>query len=129
MAYSLPESRDQEMVVRAISDATTKQNAGIYPRSQEDRPQIAEPILHPLLIIDYVSLERMLKTAEKVRRVTIRAEDILTSKEADVLRLTDRGELPCPRCGEPLHGDKMIKDGTYVGIVLVCLDRCGFREY
>ncbi len=71
----------------------------------------------------------MPETEPKPVCVYPRPEDILTTPEAELVQLADRGELPCPRCGEPLWGDKLIKEEFYEGIALLCLEGCGLREY
>lgn len=72
--------------------------------------------------------EYMAKTETKPILVYPRPEDILTTSEAELLQLADRGELLCPRCGTSLSGDKFVEEGVYVGIELACLESCGFRE-
>jgi hypothetical protein len=67
------------------------------------------------------------------RIIVPRAEDVLTSEEAQLLQAADRGERPCPnpRCGLPLRGERLIIPGVYEGIVLYCPPKrggCGFRE-
>jgi len=59
--------------------------------------------------------------------ITIRPEDIFTAQEAEVQQLADRGELPCPWCGETLTGEKVVCD-VYDGVVLTCLTGCGWQE-
>jgi hypothetical protein len=56
-----------------------------------------------------------------------RTEDILTIVEAEIQQLADRGELPCPRCDQTLSAEKVVCD-VYEGILLTCLDGCGWRE-
>ena len=70
----------------------------------------------------------MLQTIE-AKPFYIRPEDILTTTEAGILQLADRGDLFCPRCGNRLYGDKLVEEDLYAGIILVCLEGCGFREY
>jgi hypothetical protein len=56
-----------------------------------------------------------------------RAEDILTTMEAEIQQLADRGQLPCPRCGQTLSAEKVVCN-VYEGILLSCLNGCGWRE-
>jgi len=63
------------------------------------------------------------------KQFSVKSENILTPKEAEVLQLSDRGDLSCPRCSKPLYGDKLVEEGIYISIILVCLEGCGFREY
>ena len=37
------------------------------------------------------------------------------------------GDLPCPRCEKPLIGEKVVIQGLYEGVALVCVG-CGFCE-
>jgi hypothetical protein len=69
-----------------------------------------------------------MRNADETKVIVPRPEDILTPSEAQVLHLADRGELPCPRCRQPLYGTKVIEPGLYEGIILICLAGCGFRE-
>jgi len=82
----------------------------------------------PTLLPRYDTLAVMLKATE-VKPIIIRPEDILAPKEAETLQLADRGELLCPRCGQNLYSDKLIAEGIYEGVVLVCWRRCGWYEY
>ena len=59
--------------------------------------------------------------------ITIRPEDILTAREAEVQQWADWGGLPCPWCGEALMAEKVVCD-VYQGVVLTCLIGCGWRE-
>ena len=56
-----------------------------------------------------------------------RPEDILTSREAEILQLADRSELPCPRCGGTLVGERIVSE-VYEGVMLTCLIGCQWRE-
>jgi hypothetical protein len=56
-----------------------------------------------------------------------RPEDILTTMEAQIQQLADRGELPCPRCDQTLSAEKVVCE-VYEGLVLTCLYGCGWRE-
>ena len=64
------------------------------------------------------------------KRIIPRPEDILTPQEAEIWQRVDRGELPCPCCGQPLEGGKVVIDGIYEGVLLSCSDvsDCGFVE-
>ena len=70
----------------------------------------------------------MAENNQTERLVSGGKETTLTSTEAQVLRLADRGELSCPRCGQKLWGNGVVAEGIYAGVVLVCLADCGFRE-
>lgn len=54
----------------------------------------------------------------------------LNPQEAEILQRVDRGELPCPCCGQPLEGGKVVIEGIYEGVLLSCSDvwDCGFVE-
>ena len=69
-------------------------------------------------------------TEIEVKRLVPQSEDVLTPKEADILHKVDRGELPCPCCGQPLEGGKVVIEGIYEGVLLSCSDvwDCGFVE-
>ena len=56
-------------------------------------------------------------------------EEVLTAREAEIVEMADRGQLPCPCCGRALHASKVWSD-VYEGIVLYCPDElnCKFRE-
>jgi hypothetical protein len=56
-----------------------------------------------------------------------RPEDILTTAEAEIQQLADRGQLPCPRCDKTLSAEKVVCE-VYEGVVLSCLNGCGWRE-
>jgi hypothetical protein len=56
-----------------------------------------------------------------------RPEDILTPMEAEIQQLADRGGLPCPRCSNALSAQKVVCE-VYEGVVLTCLNGCGWRE-
>ena len=56
-----------------------------------------------------------------------RPEDILTPMEAEIQQLADRGELLCPRCDQTLSAEKVVCE-VYEGVVLTCLNGCGWRE-
>jgi hypothetical protein len=56
-----------------------------------------------------------------------RPEDILTTGEAEIQQLADRGHLPCPRCSNALSAQKVVYE-VYEGVVLTCLEGCGWRE-
>ena len=72
--------------------------------------------------------------AEIEKKIIPKPEDILTTAEAELLQVVDRGERSCPNpsCGLPLQGEKLIIPGVYEGIVLFCPKErggCGFTEY
>jgi predicted RNA-binding Zn-ribbon protein involved in translation (DUF1610 family) len=69
----------------------------------------------------------MRETEPKPISIHPRPEDIFTTQEAEIQRLADRGELPCPQCGESLVAEK-IASGEYEGLVLTCLNGCGWQE-
>lgn len=79
-------------------------------------------------MIRYDTVSLMLKAIEK-KSIVVQPKDILTPREAKILQQVDRGELFCPRCGRCLSGDKLVADGIYEGVVIVCLTGCGWREY
>jgi len=78
-------------------------------------------------------MDYAIQSLESVPRGTIKVgpEDVLTRDEAELLARARGGELPCPRCGQPLYGEFMyfpLDDGDcYAGVKLSCL--CGFVEY
>ena len=57
-------------------------------------------------------------------------EDNLTAQEAELLHQAENGGLPCPCCGQPLAGVKVMIEGIYEGVLLSCWDvsGCGFVE-
>ncbi len=62
------------------------------------------------------------------KRIIPRAEDILTSEEAELIQRADRGEFTCLICGEPLAAEKVLSE-FYKGVILFCPDmRCGYVE-
>ncbi len=72
-----------------------------------------------------------LLSGESVRDVlSVRPEDIFTDDEAETLKLSEAGYLPCPRCGQRLQGMLVISE-QISGILLVCPDvtGCGFKEF
>lgn len=73
-----------------------------------------------------VSLKQGRHAAAKVR-----PEEVLTLDEMRVLARARNGELPCPRCGQPLYGElayyPLEDDDCYAGVRLSC--SCGFVEY
>ena len=63
----------------------------------------------------------------EVKRVIVRPEQVLTPKEAGIIKLADRGDLPCPRCPEGiLEGYKIVGE-IYTGVMLWC-DSCRYFE-
>lgn len=70
----------------------------------------------------------MPETTEAMEPDAMLSETILTPNEKRILELAGRAELPCPLCGLPLSGDEVAERGIYKGVVLVCLEGCGFRE-
>ena len=58
-------------------------------------------------------------------------EEVLRRDEMEVLARARNGELPCPRCGQPLYGEFVYyplgDDDCYAGVRLSC--SCGFVEY
>lgn len=95
--------------------------AGRQPRSSRSSS--------PILIIDYAILFVMTDTTETKMISQPRPKETLTEKEAEILQLVDRRELPCPRCGQSLYGQKLIEVGIYEDVVLVCLEGCDWREF
>ena len=69
----------------------------------------------------------MTKTELQLYAFRPRPEDILTTPEAELLQAADRREQLCPRCGQPLAADMVVNE-IYQGVILSCLDGCGFRE-
>ena len=72
-------------------------------------------------------MKYMPETETKLALVEPRPEDILTTAEAKIQQLADRGQLPCPRCDQTLSAEKVVCD-VYEGILLTCLNGCGWRE-
>ena len=65
-------------------------------------------------------------------RVSVRSEDILTAEQTEVLQRADRGEIPCPHCGQPLSARMVVSTmpDLYEGVHLFCRDgACGFSEW
>jgi hypothetical protein len=61
-----------------------------------------------------------------------RREDILTADQAELLQRAERGEVPCPNCGQPLYAQMVVSTvpDLYAGVLLFCTDSaCGFVEY
>ena len=81
----------------------------------------------------FSGMDHATQSLENVRREPIKVgpEDVLTRDEAELLARARRGELPCPRCEQPLYGEFVyfpLDDGDcYAGVKLSCL--CGFVEY
>ncbi len=57
-----------------------------------------------------------------------RPEHILTTMEAEIQQLADRGQLLCPRCEKALSAEKVVCE-VYEGMLLECLTGCGWREW
>ena len=69
-------------------------------------------------------------TSDKLTAVLERTENGLFELDRTVHQLADRGDLPCPRCGQPLSASHLNEPGIYAGVILICLRGCGeFREY
>ncbi len=53
-----------------------------------------------------------------------------TPNEAELLHQLEQGILPCPCCGQPLEGAKVVIEGIYEGVLVSCSDisDCGFME-
>jgi hypothetical protein len=99
-----------------LSDVTTAK-AGKYQVELVD----GEVKVTSLPQVDY----KQIRFLERETRYRVRPEDILTSREADLLQRADKGELPCPACGTPLRAN-VVRDDLCNGVVLFC--GCGFRE-
>lgn len=83
----------------------------------------------PILTVYRDILFTMSEITEKKISARPQLEGIFTENKSKVLQLADRGELPCPRCKQPLYGQKLIEVGIYEDVVLVCLEGCGWREF
>ena len=63
------------------------------------------------------------------KRIEVHPKDIFSPQEVTLIQKLERGELPCPCCGQPLEGDRVVIEGVYEGILLSCPDvRCGYLE-
>ena len=70
-------------------------------------------------------------TKQKRNPGHVRAEDVLSDSELQLLAQAKSRQVPCPWCKRPLSGDfvyvEVAEDDYYAGVKLSC--QCGFVEY